>query len=164
MAGPEEVVREAEELGVSVNLFSNLGSVRTVSEVASQMERPESEVGVSVLVTVRGDPLLVLATGDRRVDGDRIAAHHGVRPSDVALATAGEAQEITGYANGTIPPFALDHDTPILLDNHALDHEHLLFPAGGPGALIELEPAALARLDRVLVGDWTTAKGEDDLS
>ncbi len=160
MRGPDEVVATARSKGVPVKLFSDLGSVRTVVEASDRMERSEAEIGLTILVTVRGHPKLVVVPGDRRVDGGAIAKELGVQPSEVTLATHDEVQRITGFETGTIPPFGHAGQTELLIDHRVLDHERLLLPAGVPDALIEVDTEALAKLDEVRLGTWSVAKDE----
>lgn len=161
MSGPEEVVAYARSNGIPAKLFSDLGSVRTVVEASDRMERTEGEIGVTVLVTVQGRPMLVIVPGDRRVDGGAIAKGLDVRSGDVSLATHEEAMNITGYDTGTIPPFGHDQRTDLLVDRQVLDHDRLLLPAGAPDALIEVDTQALASLDHVQVGEWSVPKETD---
>lgn len=160
--GPDEIVRYARARGVPVKLLSDLGSVRTVVEAASRTNRPPAEIGNVVLVTVRGEPMLVLSPGDRRVDGMRLCRALGAKPTEVALATQEEVHRLTGYAAGTVPPFGHTKPLPLLLDEEALKHRTLLLPAGAPDALIEVDTQALAQLPNVRKGQWTVAQSPDE--
>lgn len=155
MARPDEIVQRARSRGIRADLFSGLDSVRTVVEASDALERPLGEVGNTVLVTVRGEPALVLVPGDRSVDGGRIGRAFGAKPLEVSLATAEEVHEHTGYSSGMIPPFGHETDLDLLVDEHLLEHETVVVPSGSPHALIEITPKDLAGLDNAEVGDWS---------
>lgn len=161
VAGPDKVVAYARSNGVPVRLLADLGSVRTVVEASNETGTSQARIGVTVLLTVRGDPMVVLVPGDRRVDGGKVARTLGARFSEITLASQQEVREITGYDTGTVPPFGHQRATALLVDERVLDHETLLVPAGVPDALIEVGTEALAKLGHVRLGDWSVPKEED---
>lgn len=161
VAGPDDVVKFARARGVPVKLFTDLGSVRTVFEAAQRMDREPAQIGNIVLVTVRGEALLVIVPGDRRVDGNRLCRALGAKPTEVALATQEEVKRLTGYASGTIPPFGHTTALPVLLDEALLRTPTTLLPAGAPDALIEVDVKALAKLPNVRRGEWSVPMDPD---
>ncbi|HYO88197.1 MAG TPA: YbaK/EbsC family protein, partial [Candidatus Limnocylindrales bacterium] len=58
------------------------------------------------VVDVNGtdQPILVLASGDQRVDDRKIAEHYGVGRKRVRIATPDECVSIYGYPPGGVPP------------------------------------------------------------
>lgn len=163
MARPDEIVQMARSKGVQVNLFSGLDSVRTVVEASNELERDLDEVGNTVLLTVKGEPVLVIAPGDRRVDGGLVAARYDAEPLEISLATKDEVLEHTGYDVGMIPPFGLSEETDLLVDEALLEHDTVLLPTGSPDALMEVDPSDLANLPSAELGTWSvTISGEDE--
>jgi prolyl-tRNA editing enzyme YbaK/EbsC (Cys-tRNA(Pro) deacylase) len=160
VASPEEVLQTARSRGVRADLFDGLDPVRTVVEASNATDRTLAEVGNTVLVTVDEAAVLVVVPGDRRVHGGRVARHFGAEALDLSLVSNEESLERTGYPSGMIPPFALDDDLDLLVDEHLLEHETILLPSGSPRALLEVAPADLADLDRAEVGDWSDDPGE----
>lgn len=85
------------------------------------------------VVEVNGaeQPILVLASGDQRVDDRKIADHYGVGRKRVRIATPGECVTIYGYPPGSVPPFG--HRTaslPAFIDT-SLGRWEQLYAAGG---------------------------------
>lgn len=156
MARPEEVLQKARSNGVRATLFSGLDPIRTVVEASNALDRDLGEVGNTILVTVNEEPNLVVVPGDRRLDGGRVAAHFGVDALDISLAQNRESLEHTGYPAGMIPPFDLEAEMPLLIDEHLLEHETILLPSGSADALIEADPADLADLPDAVVGVWSS--------
>jgi prolyl-tRNA editing enzyme YbaK/EbsC (Cys-tRNA(Pro) deacylase) len=85
----------------------------------------------SLAFIVDEQPIVVLASGDQRVDDRKLAAMFNVGRKKVKVATADQCVEIYGYAPGGVPPLA--HRTsslPIYLDD-SLQRYQQLYAAGG---------------------------------
>lgn len=162
MARPDEIVQMARSKGIRASLFSGLDSVRTVVEASNVLDRGLDEIGNTVLLTVKGDPVLVIVPGDRRVDGDPIADHYGAEALEVSLASREESREHTGYDTGMIPPFGLGDEIDLLIDEALLEHDTVLLPTGSVDALIEVAPGDLAELPTAEVGTWSVPVGGKD--
>lgn len=160
MATPEEVVQMARSSGVRAALVSGLDPIRTVVEASDTLGCALGSVGNTVLVTVRERPVLVIVPGDRALDGDAVAEHYGVDGLKVSLASPKEAREHTGHELGRIPPFDLDGEIEILVDERLLEHDEIVLPSGSVRALLEVAPEDLAGLDNATTGDWSTGEGD----
>jgi prolyl-tRNA editing enzyme YbaK/EbsC (Cys-tRNA(Pro) deacylase) len=161
VAGPDEIVDNARARGVPVDLHSDLGPIRTVVEASDAAGRSLGEVGNTVLVTIQGQPVLVVVPGDRTLDGKAVGAAYGAEALEISLATQAEAREVIGYDFGLIPPIGHEADVDLLVDRHLLEHDRVLFPAGDDDTLLELDPRRLAALDDAEVGVWSQAKDAD---
>ena len=157
MAGPDDVVRFARTRGIPVNLLSDLGSVRTVVEASNKLHVALSDIGNTVLATVRGQPVLVIVPGDRRVDGARVGEAFGASPREVSLATREEVRRLTGYEQGVVPPFGHDSPVPVLLDERLVVKQRVFLPAGAVNALLEISGQLLARMQGTRIGQWSAA-------
>lgn len=104
------------------------------------------------VVEVNGaeQPILVLASGDQRVDDRKIADHYGVGRKRVRIATPDECVTIYGYAPGGVPP--VGHRTPNLptLIDATLGRWDMLYAAGG--AHNAIFPVTLAALQQASGG------------
>lgn len=107
----------------------------------------------SLVFLVDGDPILVLASGDRRVNRERLSQELGgnsarLAPPDVVL-------RVTGYAVGGVPPVA--HRTPIrtMMDRHLLSHPTVYAAAGAYNAVFPIPPSRLQELTQAKVTDAT---------
>lgn len=161
MAGPDDIAENARSRGVPVDLHSDVGPIRTVVEASEASGRSLAEVGNTVLVTVKGQAIVVVVPGDRALDGRAVGEAFDAEPLQVALATQEEAREITGYDLGLIPPVGHEGDCELLVDRHLLEHDRVLFPAGNDDTLLELNPRQLAGLDDARVGDWSRDRPDD---
>src|SRR4029077_18943358 len=89
-------------------------STHTAEDAAATVDAELGQIVKSlVFVTPGGDgelePVLCLVSGPNRVDLARLAAVTG--SLDVRRATAREAQDLTGFTIGGIPPFG--HSRPV---------------------------------------------------
>lgn len=84
-----------------------------------------------VLLPERQQPILVLASGDQRVDDRKLAEWFKVGRKRVRIATAEECIAIYGYPPGSVPPFG--HRTAGLLTfiDQSLARFDQLYAAGG---------------------------------
>lgn len=111
-----------------------------------------AEIGqiVKSLVFVAGSddgdlvPIVCLVSGANRVDLERLAAVIGRR--DVRRATAKEADELTGFTIGGIPPFPHSHRTRVIMDPDLGRYEKVWAAAGLPTAVFPVAPAILRML------------------
>jgi Cys-tRNA(Pro) deacylase len=90
-----------------------------------------------VVRTGEGAYVLVLVPGDRVIDWGALREHLGLRR--LALADAEQAFEATGYRRGTITPFGVTSDLPVLVDAHVAGRGEVSVGAGLPGTAIHLD-------------------------
>ena len=90
------------------------------------------------------EPLVCLVSGADRVDLARLAAVIGRR--DVRRASAKEADELTGFTIGGIPPFGHRHRTRVIMDPDLGRYEVVWAAAGLPTAVFPVSPAILRML------------------
>lgn len=118
---------------------------RTAQEAADALGCQVSQIVKSLVFADReGNPLLVLAAGDVRVDEERVGGLHG---APVSLADARFVREMAGYAIGGVPPFGHDHPLPAILDRSLQRHETVWAAAGTPRHVFSMGTRAL---------EWTT--------
>lgn len=90
------------------------------------------------------EPIVCLVSGADRVDLGQLAAVLGRQ--DVRRATAREADELTGYTIGGIPPFGHRQRTRVIMDPALGRYEKVWAAAGLPTAVFPVSPATLRML------------------
>ena len=112
---------------------------------------PEHEVVKTlVMETERGDPLVVLMHGDRKVSTKELARAAGVKR--IFPCKPDTAQRHSGYLIGGTSPFGTRKAMPVYLERSVLDLPRIYINGGRRGYLLGMEPAALERvLSPVLV-------------
>ena len=105
----------------------------------------------SLLFLVDGEPVLVLTSVDRKVDGRALSRGLGARKS--RMARPEEVVALSGYAIGGVPP--VGHRTPLrtLLDRHLLAFNTVYAAAGAGNAVFAVEPERLRQLTSAEITD-----------
>jgi Cys-tRNA(Pro)/Cys-tRNA(Cys) deacylase len=94
-----------------------------------------------VVRTGEDEYVLVLVPGDRVIDWAALRDHLGLRR--LTLADADQAFEATGYRRGTITPFGVPSDVPVIVDSAAVGRGEVSVGAGVPGVAIHLDADVL---------------------
>lgn len=94
-----------------------------------------------VMETDRGDLVLVLMHGDRRVAPKKLARALSVRR--VTSASPETALTATGYHVGGISPFGTARELRVVMERSILDTERVWINGGRRGLLLEIESAVL---------------------
>lgn len=130
-------------------------AARTSQEAADALGVVVGQIAKSVIFRRREDDaaVLVVASGDRRVDEKRVAALTGA----LARADATFVKERTGFSIGGVAPVA--HASPLVtvIDRELFRFEEIWAAAGHPNGVFKLTPADLERLTGAPVADIAQA-------
>jgi prolyl-tRNA editing enzyme YbaK/EbsC (Cys-tRNA(Pro) deacylase) len=114
---------------------------RTAQEAADALGVSVGQIAKSVIFRRVADDaaVLVVTSGDRRVDEAKVAAHTG----PLARADAGFVKASTGFVIGGVAPLA--HSTPplTLIDRELFRFDRIWAAAGHPNGVFPLAPADL---------------------
>jgi Cys-tRNA(Pro) deacylase len=137
------------------------GEIRSFDDSTHNAALAARELGVelgqianTILLLADGSPLLVVISGDRRVDLKKVKALLNARK--VRLAGPEVVERHTGFAVGAVSPVALPAGLPVYLDS-SLRRYAVIFPAAGetnnmfrttPDELLSLSGAVEADLAR----------------
>lgn len=143
------VLDVAARKGVTLDVTVFPDSTHTAEDAARAIGAEVSQIVKSlVFVTTRDDgalePIVCLVSGADRVDLGRLAAVLGRR--DVRRSTAREADELTGFTIGGIPPFGHSQRTRVIMDPDLGRYETVWAAAGLPTAVFPISPATLRML------------------
>lgn len=139
---------------IEITLFEN--STATSQLAAAAIGCELGQIAKSLLFMVDDLPVIVIASGDQRIDDRKLAAMYNVTRKKVKFATAEQCIEITGYAPGGVPP--LGYRTPnltIYLDD-MLKRYTMVHPAAG--AHNACFPITLERLVQITGGTFADVK------
>ncbi|MFY7855182.1 MAG: YbaK/EbsC family protein [Rubrivivax sp.] len=128
-------------------------SARTAQQAADALGVAVGQIAKSVIFRRRSDEaaVLVITSGDRRVDAAKVSALVG----PVGRADADFVKARTGFSIGGVSPVA--HSTPpvTLIDRELFRFEFIWAAAGHPHGVFKLSPADLERLTSAPVHDVT---------
>ncbi len=143
------VVSAAADLGWTIQPVLHPDGTKTAADAAAAIGCPVGAIVKSLVFMADDRPVLVLMSGDHRVDLDRLGVVVGAIV--VRRATLDEAREHTGYGAGGTPP--LGHPSPltVLADRTLQRFDPVWAAAGTPTAVFE---ADLDRLVEVSGAVW----------
>lgn len=125
------------------------GDIRTFGESTHNAPLAARELGVelgqianTILLLVDGAPVVVVISGDRRIDFKKIKTVRGGRK--VRMAGPDEVVAHTGFAVGAVSPAALPDGLPVYLDSSLFRFETVYPAAGETNNMFRTTPAELA--------------------
>jgi prolyl-tRNA editing enzyme YbaK/EbsC (Cys-tRNA(Pro) deacylase) len=159
------VTDAAARKGVTIEVQVFDESTHTAAEAAAAVGAELGQIVKSLVFVTDGDdgpePILALVSGPNRVDLARLAAVIGA--SDVRRATAREANELTGFSIGGIPPIGHTRPTRVVMDPDLGRYQVVWAAAGLPTAVFPVPPATLRTLANATVApiaEVTAAVGD----
>ena len=119
-------------------------AARTSQEAADALGVALGQIAKSVVFRRLADDqaVLVIASGDRRVDERKLAAAVGA----VGRADADFVKTRTGFAIGGVSPVGLPGEPTLLLDRDLQRFDWIWAAAGHPNGVFRMSPADLQRL------------------
>lgn len=115
---------------------------RTSQQAADAVGIDVGQIAKSLVFTVDGAPVMVIASGVNRVDERKLAALAGGK---VRRADADTVKRATGYTIGGVAPLGHETVLPIWIDEDLLRHD-LIYAAGGvPECVFPLTPDELLK-------------------
>ena len=124
---------------------------RTSQEAADALGVTVGQIAKSVIFRRKSDEVavLVVTSGDQRVDEKRVAAHTGT----LGRADADFVKSRTGFSIGGVSPLA--HATPCvtLIDRELFRFDEIWAAAGHPNGVFKLSPDQLVQLTGAPVAD-----------
>jgi prolyl-tRNA editing enzyme YbaK/EbsC (Cys-tRNA(Pro) deacylase) len=138
---PAERARAAvEESGLAFEVTAH-GPVSSLEEAAAARGLAPGRILKSIVVRRgEGDFLFVLVPGGRAISWPKLRAVLGV--NRLSLPDAVQAQEVTGYARGTITPFGSLQELPVIADA-AVPSGPVSIGGGAHGVAFTVDSAAL---------------------
>ena len=124
---------------------------RTCAEAAQALGLQTGQIAKSVIFRRRADGLavLVVASGDRRVDERKVAARVGA----IARADAAFVKQQTGFSIGGVAPLGHAQPPVVLIDRELFRFAQVWAAAGHPNGVFCLTPDELVALTGAPVAD-----------
>jgi Cys-tRNA(Pro) deacylase len=160
-------VREAAaRKGVDLEIRTFDESTHTAAEAAEAVGAELGQIVKSLVFVAPGEdgglePLICLVSGPNRVDLARLAAVTGER--EIRRSTAREAQELTGFVIGGIPPFGHARAVRTIMDPDLTRFQTVWAAAGLPTAVFPVPPGTLRILANATVAPITEERRAADV-
>jgi prolyl-tRNA editing enzyme YbaK/EbsC (Cys-tRNA(Pro) deacylase) len=153
---PDHVQRalDALQLGIQIRFFED--STATSQMAADNIGCELRQIAKSIVFVVDEQPLIVITSGDQRVDDKKLAALLNVNRKKVKIATADQCIAITGYAPGGVPPLGYrTSGIKILLDESFQRYDQLYAAGGAHNAIF---PVQLDQIELLTGGTFADVK------
>lgn len=149
----ERVRRALQAAGLDPDRVRELPADTSTAEAAAQaVGAPQGSIVKSLVFLADGEPLLVLAAGDQRVDIKRLRAILDLSKRRLRIARPAEVHSLTGFEVGGVPP--VGHNPPLrtLVDSTLARYDTLWAAAGSGHAVF---PVAYQQLLSITAGEVT---------
>ncbi len=148
---PADLAGYIEAHGIAAEIVPVMVETPTVPAAAAALGVATSQIIKSLLFLIKDQPVLVIASGETRVDRGLLAARFGVGKKQIKLADAETVLQLTGYPAGGVPPFGHPAPLPTLLDRAVLAWDAIYGGGGDDRTLLRIAPGELAR---VTAAEW----------
>lgn len=138
----EKVQTAIREAGLAREVLELAAQARTSQQAADALGVEVGQIAKSLIFTVNGSPLLVIASGANRVDETKLGRLLG---GNVRRADPETVRQATGYAIGGVPPLGHPTALPTYIDPDLLKHRLIYAAAGVPECVFPLTPEELVR-------------------
>lgn len=137
------------------------GAARTAQQAADALGVAVGQIAKSIIFKRVADEaaVLVVTSGDRRVDEAKVAALVG----PLARANAAFVKERTGFSIGGVSPVAHAMPGVTLIDRELFRFEQVWAAAGHPHGVFQLHPQDLVALTGAPVADVVEAPDEENV-
>jgi len=157
-AGIQRVLDAAARKGVTLDIRVFDASTHTAEDAAAAVGAEIGQIVKSLVFVAPAEsgglePILCLISGPNRVDISRLAAI--TSEPDVRRATAREANELTGFTIGGIPPIGHIRPMRVIMDPDLGRFQVVWAAAGTDTAVFPVPPATLRTLANATVAPVT---------
>ncbi len=120
-------------------------SARTAQEAADCLACEISQIAKSIIFhnLVDNSAILIIISGDKRVDEKKVSALLDISKSKLGKASAEFVRDKTGFTIGGVSPIAHTSHCTIFLDNSLQRFDTIWAAAGHPKAVFQASPTAL---------------------
>lgn len=131
----EKVRAYFAQFGMEERIQELAASSATVELAAQALHCAPERIAKTLSFMVDGQPVLIVAAGDTRIDNPKYKAQFGAKAK---MLTPEEAETLVGHAVGGVCPFAVNEGVRVCLDA-SLKRFETVFPAcGSANSAIEL--------------------------
>ncbi len=116
-----------EKFGLGGNILEFEESSATVSEAAIAIGCDEDEIGKTLSFIVDKNPILILVSGNSRIDNQKFRQEFNVKAQMIKI---DEVEILIGHDVGGVCPFGVNENVKTYLDVSLKKHD-IIYPAAG---------------------------------
>jgi prolyl-tRNA editing enzyme YbaK/EbsC (Cys-tRNA(Pro) deacylase) len=149
----DRVREHLKRCGLTIEVMELAESTRTAALAAEAVGSPLGAIVKSLVFIADATPVLVLVSGDKRVDYRKL--ERILKARQVKIANADQVREATGFAIGGVPPVAHRTKLLTLVDKNLGRFEKLYAAAGSPRAVFLISYETLLAIAEGQLADVT---------
>ena len=138
----DRFIGEAEASGLDIEVQRYPDGTRTAADAAAAVGCKIDQIVKSLVFMADVRPILILCSGARRVDDEKLAEYIG---TEIRIAGASEVRAATGYAIGGTPPLGPPVPLKTVVDPHLMEFEEIWAAAGTPDSVFPIQPKELVK-------------------
>lgn len=151
---PDDVQRAIDAFDRTIRIRFFDESTATSQQAADAIGCSLGQIVKSLAFLVDDKPILILASGDGRVDEKKLATLFNVSRKKVKTASAEQCIAIYGYAPGGVPPVGIrTPNIPVYIDQSLGRFEQLYAAAGAHNAIFPIMRTDLIKMTNGQVVD-----------
>lgn len=140
---PDDVQSALDKLSLGIQIHFFETTTATSQQAADNIGCQLGQIVKSICFLIDGLPVIVLTSGDQKVDDRKLADLYSVGRKKVKAADAVQLVEIYGYEPGSVPPFGHRSPIPTYIDQTLARFDQLYAAGGAHNAIF---PITLAQL------------------
>lgn len=140
----ERVKKYFAEIGEPEKVVEFEESTATSEQAAQVLNCEVGRIAKTISVLVDKKPVLILMSGDMKLDNKKFKAQFSCRPSMIKFE---EVESYIGHAVGGVCPFAVNDGVKIFYDESLKRYEYIYPAAGSSNSVVKLN---LAELDKYI--------------
>lgn len=140
------VLAALQEKGSTADIVELPAAAPTAADAATRLGCPVGAIANSLVFSVGGEPLLILASGAHRVDTRLVARLLGVGRGKIRRADPAYVLTVTGQEIGGVAPVGHPQPLPTLIDLTLDQHPHIWAGAGMPHTVFRTTFTELLKL------------------
>ena len=152
---PNDVQKILDDFGLDIAVQSFTSSTRTAQDAADSIGTALGSIVKSLVFDINKAQLIViLMSGNGKVDTKKVAQHFGVGRKKVKIATAEQCIEFIGYAPGGVPPIGHRTTVPIFMDQSLARFETIYAAAGTANTIFPIAYKTLLNITKATIKDF----------
>ena len=123
----EKAKKHLKKYGLDKNILEFKESSATVTDAAKAIGCKEEEIGKTLSFIVNDTPIVVVVSGEARIDNKKFKEEFKVKSSMISF---DDVEKLIGHAVGGVCPFGVNKEVDVYLDK-SLQKLKIVYPAAG---------------------------------
>lgn len=138
----EKAKEHLKKYNLDNNVMEFKTSSATVTEAANTIGCQEGEIAKTLSFIVEDKPILIVATGDSKIDNSKFKGKFHTKAKMIAF---DQVEELIGHAVGGVCPFGINDNVDVYLDESLKKYDTIYPACGSSNSAVKLTIKELER-------------------